>query len=344
NLELAHVRRTICRGLRLEMVAVIGVALAVLVTATAARAESVPTLTTMAVATSTQGGHTQAHATVAVVDEDGHPAAGTVAIDEGGRQLASAALNAAGQAVATFDLPGGQHALRAVYSGDSSHQGSVSDPQAATALVATAPDFQVTVSALLPSSTLSPGAAGTATVTLTPVSNAALTAPMFITLSCSGLPDQTACTFTPATLEIDATTPTSCPSGSLPAACPPTSSMVIQTEGPGTATQLTVPARPGRTPSPIAWAFVLPGALGLGGLGWGARRRRWLGRMFLLAAVGVVVMLGTTGCNPQYYYYHHGQPTNQPTPAGSYDIQVTAQASNGITAITHTTTLALTVQ
>lgn len=313
-----------------------------LVTAGTARAQSMPTLTTLTVSTSNQGEKTQAHATVTVTDEDGHPVQGIVAIDEAGRQLGSVALNGNGQATATFDLPGGEHTLRAVYAGDTSHQSSVSDPQAAAAATTSTPDFQITVSALQPGSTLSPGAAATATVTLTPVNNAALTAPMFITVSCSGLPDQSSCSFTPETLEINQTTPTSCSSGS--STCPPTSSMVIQTQGPGTATKLVTPARPGKNPAPIAWALVLPGALGLGGLAWGARRRRWLSRVLLLAAVGVVMTLGTAGCNPQYNYYNHGQVTNPATPAGTYNVLVTAQSSNGITAITHSTTVALTVQ
>ncbi|HUA98351.1 MAG TPA: Ig-like domain-containing protein [Terracidiphilus sp.] len=339
-----HVRRMDGRGLRLKLAAGLGFALAIFGSAISARAENVPTLTTLALNTTTQGGKTQAHATVTVADEDGHPAQGIVSIDEGSRQLAQIALNAAGQATSNLDLPGGQHTLRAVYSGDSIHQGSVSDPQAASAATTSTPDFQVTVSSLEPSNTLSPGEDGTATVTVTPVNNAALTAPMFITVSCSGLPDQSACTFTPETVEVDSTTPASCASGSAATACPPTSSLVIQTQGPGTAAQLRIPAAPGRAPSRMAWAFVLPSALGLGGVAFGARRRRWLSHLFLLAAVGVVTVLGTAGCNPQYYYYNHGQPTNPATPAGTYTIDVTAQSSNGITAITHTTTLALTVK
>jgi Bacterial Ig-like domain (group 3) len=334
----------LCRGLRLNLAAGLGIALAMLLSAGAASAQAVPTLTTLAVRTTTLGGETTAHATVTVTDEDGQPAQGTVAIEEGGRQLAGVALNSSGQAVATFDLAGGEHTLRAVYDGDAAHQRSASTAQATSAATTSAPDFQVSVSSLQPSGTLSPGAAGTATVTLTPVNNAALTAPMFITVSCSGLPNQASCTFTPETLEIDATTPTSCPSGAQPTACPPTSSMVIQTVGPGTAAQLRAPARPGNRPAPIAWALVLPGVFGLGGLAWGTRRRRWLSRTLMLVAVGVVTTLGATGCNPQYYYYNHGQPTNLPTPAGTYNVVVTAQSSNGITAITHSTTLALTVK
>ena len=63
----------------------------------------------------------------------------------------------------------------------------------------------------------------------------------------------------------------------------------------------------------------------------------------LLAALSMVTMLGTTACSPQYFYYQHGQPNNPPTPPGNYTITVTAQSSNGITAITHHTTLAMTV-
>jgi hypothetical protein len=54
-------------------------------------------------------------------------------------------------------------------------------------------------------------------------------------------------------------------------------------------------------------------------------------------------LLGTTGCNPQYNYYHHGPSQNLPTPAGSYTLLVTAQSSNGVTAVTQSTTMGLTV-
>ena len=60
--------------------------------------------------------------------------------------------------------------------------------------------------------------------------------------------------------------------------------------------------------------------------------------------LAMVTTLGTTACNPHYYYYNHGPPTNPGTPAGNYTVTVTAQSSNGITAITHSTTLAMTVK
>jgi len=118
--------------------------------------------------------------------------------------------------------------------------------------------------------------------------------------------------------------------------------MVIQTYAASTV-KATPPTPPGNRPNPIAWAFLLPGALGLGGLAFGARRRSWLTRLSLVAFVGLVTLLGTTGCNPRYYYEHHGPSANPATPAGTYNVTVTAQSSNGVTAITHSTTFVLVV-
>jgi hypothetical protein len=159
---------------------------------------------------------------------------------------------------------------------------------------------------------------------------------MFVTLSCSGLPDQSTCTFTPENVEILST---SCPN---PAAtsCPINSSMVITTQAAST----TASSGTRRSSTPVAWAFLLPGALVLAGLSWGSRRRRWLSRLSLVALVGLVSVLGTTACNPLYNYEHHGPVPNPATPAGTYTISVVAQSSNGISATTHSTTMALTVK
>jgi hypothetical protein len=88
---------------------------------------------------------------------------------------------------------------------------------------------------------------------------------------------------------------------------------------------------------------LLPGILGLGGLAWGARRRSWLSRLALLALIGLVTTLGTTACSPLYYYYNHGPDRTPATPSGTYNVIVTAQSSNGVSAITNSTTMVLTV-
>jgi peptidoglycan/LPS O-acetylase OafA/YrhL len=153
---------------------------------------------------------------------------------------------------------------------------------------------------------------------------------MFVTLSCSGFPDQSSCAFTPENVEILPNTTAAI-----------ISSMVVTTQAKSLASD-TPPAHP--TSNPVAWAVLLPGTLGLAGLAFSSRRRRWLSRLSLVALVGLVTVLGATACAPRYNYFNHGPPHNLPTAPGTYTLLVTAQSSNGITATTHTTTFALTVK
>ena len=307
-----------CRGLRLEWVAGMGLALTLAVLPAAAAAQQIATQTTLTIETSNQGGRTQSTASVTVTGEDGLPASGAVIIDDGNRQLAEVALNGEGQATSVLSLPGGDHTLRAVYAGDASHLGSASLSSNVTSQTSSTPNFAIALAPVAPSTlplTVTAGGSGTVAVTVVPEDNAALTAPMFVTLSCSGLPSLASCTFTPESVEILPTTPASCPSGSPASACPPVSSMLIQTQRQGTAGALT-PTRLGHRNSPVAWAILLPGILGLGGLAWGARRRAWLNRLALVALLGLVTTLGTTACNPLYYYYNHGRPGHSSNPDG----------------------------
>jgi hypothetical protein len=325
------VRGIVCRGLRLELVAGLSLALAMPALALASQntqnlsTQGLSTQTTLTAQTRDQAGRTQATIAVTVTGEDGRPATGAVAVSDRGTELAGAALNSLGQASIVLSLPAGDHSLTAEYAGDANHQASVSEAAEVQAQVSTTPNFQISVA---PSTlTLTAGQSGTVIASITPQNSSALTAPLFVTLSCSGLPDQSACTFTPENLEI------------LPnATAAITSSMVVATQQ-QSSTSL---ARP--VSNSIAWAFLLPGALVFGGLAWGSRRRRWLNRLSLLAFLGLVTMLGTTACNPRYNYEHHGPPLNPATPSGTYTINVTAQSSNGVDAITNSTTLALTVQ
>jgi hypothetical protein len=300
----------------------------------AAAAQQIATHTYLTVETSEQGGHTQATAKVAVTGADGLPASGVVIIDDGDRELAEAALNNAGEATPVLSLAGGDHALRAVYAGDASHLSSASVASNVSAQTSSTPNFALSLAPVPPSTlplTLTAGQAGTIAVTVVPEDNAALTAPMFVTLSCSNLPSEASCAFTPATVEILPTTPASCPSGSLASACPPVSSLLVQTQA--QLTHLVRPAQPRRGVSSVAWAILLPGMLGLGGLAWGA----------LVALIGLVTALCTTACKPLYDYYQHGPSHPTATPNGTYTVTVTGQSSNGVTAITNNTTMVLTV-
>jgi hypothetical protein len=298
--------------------------------ALALAAENTPgqaTQTTLTAETRAQNGRTQA--TVAVTGADGRPATGAVVINDHGKSLAGAALNAKGQATIELDLAEGDHALRAAYAGDATHQASTSSlskVQTQTSSTA-APDFGVSVSPA--SLTLTPGQSGTIKVTVTPKNNSTLTAPMFVGLSCSTPSDEFSCTATPASVEILSTTTTA-----------PTSTIVVQTQAATSTSSL--PAK--RQTSPIAWAFLLPGVLGLGGLAWGSRRRRWLQRLSLMALLGMVTMLGATACNPRYNYLNHSPLPGQATPAGTYTVSVTGEYGNSVTSIERYSTFVLTVK
>lgn len=291
-------------------------------------ARALATQTTLHAETRDIAGRTHATLSVAVLDSDGQPATGAVVFRDHGKAIAGAALNAKGTATTTLTLPQGDHSITAVYQGDSVHLASASLAEPISAVASGTPDFSLAVNPGTLS--LTAGQSGSALVSITPADAAALTSPMFVELSCSGLPDQTACTFTPQTVQI------------LPnASADVTADLVVATQAASTALAVP-PARPNS--NPMAWAVLLPGVFGLGGLAFGARRRRWLSRLALFALVGFISVLGTTACSPLYRYYNHGPPQNLPTPAGTYNIVIAAQSSNGITAITHTITLALTVK
>jgi hypothetical protein len=262
--------------------------------------------------------------------------------------LATVALSSSGTASPPVALASGSHSLTANFTGIPGYVASTSSPVLVS--VTTVCEFTVALSSFSPASTaantltLTAGQAGSFTITVAPSVEytSTLTAPMFVTLSCSGLPDGAACSATPENLEILSTTLDSCPSGSPASICPPTSTMVIQTYA-ASSVKATPPSPPGNRSNPIAWAFLLPGALGLGGLAFGARRRRMVNRLLLVALVGLVTMLGTTACNPRYSYEHHGPPPNTATPPGTYNVLVTVQSSNGVTATTLSTTFVLVV-
>jgi hypothetical protein len=338
------VRGINCRDSRLVLVAGLVIALAVPALASVS--------TTTALTAGTLSGCVQP-ITVTVAASGTPVTSGNVVILDqfGGNsvQLATVALGSSGTASPLVALAAGSHSLTANFTGTAGYNASTSTP-AVLVSVATECEFTVGVSSFNPSSsaantlTLTAGQAGSFTITVAPSVEytSTLTAPMFVTLSCSGLPDGAACSATPENLEILSTTPETCPSGSPASSCPPTSTMVIQTYAASTASA-TPPTTPGNRSNRIAWAFLLPGVLGLGGLAFGARRRAWLSRLSLVALVGLVTLLGTTACNPRYYYLNHGPPTNPATPAGTYNVTVTGQSSNGVTPITHSTTFVLVV-
>ena len=347
ELEQVHVIGKNCRKLRLHWVAGCGIALALFPAGRAFGLTS--TSTALSAQSSTQACPTSGLTTtlttltITVTGSGGVPS-GTVNIEDNASaspvQIASATLNTSGQATVSLYLANGSHTLEAVYAGNSTYATSGSSYASAAISSQCTTQFAVSVSNISPSSSsamsLTAGQSGTATVTVTPsqvfVTSLNTTgAPSFVTVSCSGLPSLSSCAFTPESLEI------------LPGQdAGVNSTMLIQTQD--QTAGAVPPARTGHTNRPVAWAILLPGMLGLGGLAWGARRRRWLQRLSLVALVGLVTTLGTAGCSPLYYYYNHGPGQPPATPSGTFTVTVAGQSSNGVTAITNTTTFQLIVQ
>ena len=320
------------RTLRLEWV--VGLAIAFAAPSSALSAETrQATQTAVTIETQDRAGRTTAGLEVTVTGEDGLPAAGDVSIEDNGRPSAGAVLDAKGRAQLSLDMAAGDHSLRAIYLGDSLHRRSTSEASQIHAQASSTPDFSISVSPTTLS--LPVGQSGSVKTSIRPENNSSLTAPMFVTLSCQGLPDESSCTFTPENIEI---LPGSCPDPSSPS-CPITSTMVIETQlGTGSLTSSVRRARA----NAAEWAILIPGGIVLLGLGW--RRRDWVGKLSLVVLLGLATTLGTSACNVRYNYFNHGPPHNPPTPAGTYKLTISAQSNNGITAVNPTTTMVLTVQ
>lgn len=322
-LEQVHVRRSLCRMARLS-----GFAALAITAAMPGWAAGTPraTQTRLSAETRDLNGRTEATLRVSVAGQDGEPAAGAVVIEDGKQQVAGAPLDGEGQATIAIGLLPGDHALRAVFVGDDALQTSVSAVSQVRAQTSSTPGFGIGVSPA--SLSLTAGQSGTVVASVTPVNADALTAPMFVTLSCSGFPDQSSCTFTPENVEI------------LPNAIAAVKSTLTVTTQAGTGSAAL--ARPEK--HPVSWSVMLPGVFALGGLAFATRRRRWLSRLSLMGLVAVVSVLGMSACAPRYNYFNHGPPHNLPTPSGTYKLTVTAQSSNGVAATTNSTTLTLTVK
>ena len=257
-----------------------GLALATGLAATAQTA----THTTIAAETREVSGKTVATFSTTVVDSDGAPASGIVTLTERGHNISAAVLDAEGKAQIKLDgLTEGNHALRAVYSGDSAHAASQSESLTVHPEVTATPDFALGIAPT--SLSVKVGASGTIVTTITPVNSFT----GFISLSCAGPPGATTlpvgvtCTFAPANLQVTA------PTTANPTAVA-TANMSLQTAGP----QAQNRAPETHSSSPLVLAVLLPGVLGLGLLG---RKRKLFGGTTLLIMVGAISLIGTTACS-----------------------------------------------
>ena len=274
----------------------------------AAAENATATQTTLTVATDNAGPRTRATLTAHV---SGAPS-GVVNFRSGQTDLGSALVDSGGKASLQTDLlPSGSHPVVAIYQGESADLNSISNAELVQANVSTAAGF--TVAAAPTSLTTAIGGFVNSNVTVTPVNgfNA------FVTLSCSGLPINTTCTFTPVNVQVACTTG----AGGAQTCTPGGSVMQIQTQTPS-------PVKNARNSddSMRRYAFVLPVLFGLAGLGTRRRKAWWNLAMAMLAFAG---LMGMTACSQRYNYLNHGPPPNEGTPIGSYTVIVQASSSTG---------------
>src|SRR6185312_3719859 len=169
-------------------------------------------------------------------------------------------VNAQGQSLGSAFVKNGEATIHvgqqpservyADYSGSQSFRASVAEAQPLDTGTSTLPDFTITANPT--SATVSPGEFATVVLTITPQNGF----DQMVTLSCSGNPGASACTFSPTTLTppLDSTTKQPLPVNS--------SLQITTRASSGTAAV----AWPG-SGSHIAFAVVLPGLLALLGLG-----------------------------------------------------------------------------
>ena len=237
--------------------------------------------------------------------------AGSVNFYDGGTSgtlLGARTLGAGGVATLSIStLALGTHTITAVYVGNTDFLGDTSSNTLVITVVNPGFTFALTTT---PSITLKQGQTGTADFTVTAVGG--LTSA--ITSTCSGLPANATCTFTPPTFTPTATNVTAI------------GLLVVSTSGSSLAQN-----RPGYLPRP---EFPLLAAIFCGGLLFFRRKRKLDIKLVLLLCGITTALLGTGGCG--------GGSTPLPavvTPAGTSTVTITTQSG----VISQTTTFALTV-
>ncbi len=279
---------------------------------------------TPAVATQTQLSSNVAHTAtgtrasfvVHVSPEGGDAnASGVVTLVDGTRDIGSAVLNAEGEA--TLSVPGltaGEHSVHALYRGTDSLASSVSaDTQVVAEAATTVPNFSIVPATT--TLTVSQGTTGTVQLTLTPVNKFS----NYVTLSCSGLPADTACTFLPTNVFVSGATAT-------------TSILSVETYGPTSSNSKL------RQSSKMVYAFLFPGLLAIAGLGLRRRSDAWQNAgLMLLVVAGLGVTSGSmSGCSQRYHYLNKSPVPSPGTAYGKFTFTVEAQATSGVTVTTQT--------
>jgi len=195
----------------------------------------------------------------------------------GSHSLGSAFVGADGSATLTVSsLPAGARTVSAVYSGAENSAASTSSEADVTAEAA-APDFALTATPT--TLNLDAGAPGTVAVSIAPTPGFN----NYVSLSCAGLPLFTSCSFLPSNVQV--------------AGKSGLSTMTLNTTAPSGKTSAL------RHDTGFVYCFLLPGLLGLLGLGFG--RNRSLRMLAMLCVVGSLVG-GASSCAQRYRYLNYG--------------------------------------
>lgn len=303
-------------GLR---VGVLGAALGLSFTGHAA-AVNAATQTALTVSTDNSGPRTKATLTAQVSSISGLDLpGGVVTFRSGNTDLGSAVIDSQGKAtLTTGNVPAGNQTVVAVYEGDPAHSASISPSSQLASSAATVAGF--TITATPTSLKIAAGTFASTVVTITPVNgfNA------YVSLSCSELPINTTCNFSPTNVLASCVTG----AGGQQTCTPGVSTLQIQTLGPsGTQTPT---ARLHSGGGLRAYAFALPLVFGLaGGLaGLGKDKYKRFSKtavvLFLFAG-----MMAMTACKERYNYLNHGPLPNPGTPLGTYTLTINSISTTG---------------
>ena len=215
--------------------------------------------------------------------------------------LGSAFVGPDGDAALTLSsLPEGVYSVRAAYGGSQDAAASTSAPADVTAEAAS-PTFSL---AAAPATlNLDAGAQGSVAINIVPTPGFS----NYVSLSCAGLPLFTTCNFLPS--NVDVTTGKNVGS-----------TMTLNTTAPSGNTGML------HRDSGFVYAFLVPGFLGLVGLGFG--RGRGLRMLAMLCVVGSLIG-GASSCAQRYRYLNYGPPNNPGTPAGKSIIRIYGTAVKG---------------
>ena len=277
------------------------------------------TTTTMTPTINSQGSGAVFAATIAT-NSGGNPPTGTVTFSAGGNPLGSVPVNGVtkaqtgtAQATASFtdtELANGQYTVTATYNGDTNYAASSS----AAGSINLQPDFSLSLNATqLTAAT--PGNAVSIELAVAALDNFNGTI-SFAATSCAGLPAESSCSFSPASISGTGST-----------------QIAVMTSGPHPAATRGMPVARG-----LAW-WTTGFGVSLSCvflMGVPEKKGRWPTLLFLLVLASLLTLPSCGGGSSS----GGGPQIDQGTPPGAYSVTVTASSGN----LSHTASFTLVVQ